>query len=393
MNNLKILLTNKKTSLILTLTFVTTLLPYIILPFLAIFTLQKDEISIAQVGLIIGTQSLATSVFGLFSGWFEKRIGTKSLLSFSIVVIGVCYILYAHAQSLLACLIIMVCLGATNGIQGPIMKSILANNKSTVSSDFVFRLRYMIFCVAIILGPIISQLLYLSFRKEQLFIITGALHLITGILCLIFYTYISGVTSESEKTISSNKKSSLCLDKSILFSCIVGIISFSVFSIFESATPLAFNEYSDNVTMLFASLIVLNSVIALIIQPIIIRIVDKISLKYVFYIGSILFSMSYFVFAYSEGIFMLIILGTIIFTLAEGFLIPSIDVLVDTISNKENKTSYFAIAEFKQLGFFIGPLLSGLLIDYFNPSIMYIFFGLFSLIICVAINIIPLGKN
>ena len=390
MNNLKILLSNKSISLILTLTFFMTLLSYIILPFFAIFTLEKEAISISHIGLIIGTQSLSTSVCGLFGGAFEKKIGTKKLLCFSMITIGICYILYTYAQSLLGSLLIVFLLGAASGVQGPVMKSILARSKSTtITSDFLFRFRYTIFCVAVILGPLISQLFYLQFEMSQLFIITGGLQLLMGIVFFIAYKESSENDSDAEKI---KRKTFQYLDKKIIFSCLTGIISFAVFSIFTSATPLAFNEYTDRIAAVFTVLIILNSVIALIIQPIIIKIVEKIKLKQVFYIGSVMFCLAYFIFSYSSGIFVILILGTIVFTVGEAFLIPSIDVLVDSISNKENKTAYFSIAEFKQLGFFIGPLLSGVLIDHFNPSIMYIFFGLLSLTICLVINIFPLDS-
>lgn len=391
MNDLKALLANKKVLFTLILTFIMTVLSSIILPFLAIFTLEKSELSIANVGLIIGTRSLAASIFGLLSGRVEKKVSTKKILYLSVILVGICHVLYAYAQSLLVCLILIFLLGTAEGIQGPIMKSILATNKSNVSSDFVFRLRYMIFCVAIILGPVLSQLLYLQFDMGQLFVITGVAQLVTGVLLLFFYKESHNVAFEVERTIDQKQK--LRVDKKIMLSCIVGIISFSVFSIFESVTPLAFNEYTDRVVLLFSVLVILNSIIALIIQPLIMKAMNKIHLKHVFYAGSILFSISYFIFAYSSGRLVLVILGTLVFTVGEAFLIPSIDVLVDTISNHENKTDYFSLAEFKQLGFFIGPILSGILIDYASANVMYIFFGLFSLSICFVINFISLDKT
>lgn len=353
---------NKNTLRVFILTGMLTICSYIVLPFLAVYFTEKN-ISISKVGLILGISSFTSSFSCIISPFFEKMLGTKISIIISVFIIAICYFLISITENYVAILVIVILQGIGQGIVNPLLKkSVAMFNKG--NENISFRYRYIILCIAIIIGPIIGNILNILGVDIMLKIV--------AVGCIISCFSMSGLSnfeSVTEKTIEKKEKDKI--NFSILIFIIWSILVFTVFSVFESVSPLAIQPYSTNAEKLFSIMIILNSILAIVLQPVIILLNDKLELKYQLIIGSLAFSIAYIWFAYSKGNFINLMLATTIFTVGEAVLIPMLDVLIGKISDDKKLTGVYAISEIKQLGFFIGPVLTTKLIQQYNVKIMY----------------------
>lgn len=378
---------NKRLSFAYAMTFFLTLLPYIIIPYLALFFINNSKLTNAQVGFIIGIAALSTSVSALFTSKIEKKVGEKKLLISSTIMIGFSYLLYALVNNFYLLVAVSLLLGTASGINGTLMKCLVAEEKGDISSDKAFRIRYMIFCVSIIIGPFLSQIFGLFISEKLILILLGLAYLLLSISFTLFQ-FSSRNSIIDDKLLSKIPKA---FDyKPLVYISIIGILSFIVFSIFESVTPLAISNLFENPATIYANLLILNSVLALVIQPLIILVSKKINTKNIAIVGALLFASSYLLFSISNTIFMIII-STIVFTMGEVLLIPSLDVLVDTAAGDDNKKLYFSITEVKQIGFFIGPWMAGIILDRSSSMVMYLIFTTVS--ICLAVVLVYYKKQ
>jgi len=57
-----------------------------------------------------------------------------------------------------------------------------------------------------------------------------------------------------------------------------------------------------------------------------------------------------------------------------------IDIFVTEISNRENRILIYSLLEFKRFGFFLGPFVSGFIMQRISVNFMFLFFGSLSLV-------------
>lgn len=359
MNSNKI---NKNTIRIFILTGVLTICSYIVLPFLAVYFTNKG-LSVSKVGMILGISSFTSSFFCILSPFFEKIMGTKISMILSIIIIGVCYFFISITNNYILILAIVILQGMGQGIINPLLKKTVAIYNQG-NENVAFRYRYTILCIGIIIGPIIGNILKI-FGVDNMFRIV-AIGCILSCISILWLEDTNMVLDETPKK-TGNKK----IDYGIFLFIIWSILVFTIFSIFENVSPLAIQVFNDRAEELFSIMIILNSILAIFLQPVIILLNDKLNLKYQLIVGSMAFGVSYICFAYSRGDFIILVLGTAIFTIGEAVLIPLLDVLIGKISNNKQLTGLYAVSEIKQLGFFVGPVLATELIQNCSVKIMY----------------------
>ncbi len=354
--------TNKNTLKIFIITGMLTTCSYIVLPFLAVYFTEKG-ISVSKVGVILGISSFVSSFFGILSPFFEKKMGTRMSMLISVFTIAGCYFLISVTNNYIVILGLVILQGMGQGIINPLLKKTVAvYNKG--NENVAFRYRYIILCIAIIIGPIIGNILKV-FKVDTML-------KIVAVGCILSCISLIGMQNADEivHKLGENKETKK-IDFILIIFIFWSILVFTVFSIFENVSPLAIQVYNENAEELFSIMIILNSILAIVLQPVMILFNEKMNLKYQLIIGSMAFFISYICFAYSKGKFISIVLATIIFTIGEAVLIPLLDVLIGKISSNKQLTGIYAISEIKQLGFFIGPVLATSLIENYSVGIMY----------------------
>ena len=259
----------------------------------------------------------------------------------------------------------------------PILKNLyILTLKNEENTKIVFKFRYIIVCLSAIISPYFSRILY-PISHKIIFYVFFSLYF-TGILLLIgFKNYIQTLDLEKEKI-----KVLLILKEKrrIIIFLVACIIILMVFSQFEGTFILTLP--SNEALEIFTLLLILNSVFGVIIQLINLKYFNKLSAYSSLILGCCSFAIAYIIFFLSNFNIIILILAIIIFTIGETLIMPNIEIFITEISNENDRVFLYGISEFKRLGFFLGPFISGCLIQSYSGKKMFIVFSCLSLFAC-----------
>jgi MFS family permease len=143
-----------------------------------------------------------------------------------------------------------------------------------------------------------------------------------------------------------------------------GVLVFFVFSQLESMIPLYMKgRYGDRAEGYFAALFITNAVLALLFQLPIDRVSGRLGRTTMVWAGAAGFTLAFGCFWASPADLAWLYAGIVFWTVGEGVLLPMPDMAVHEMASDELKGAYFGLSEVRQLGFFLGPVAGGFLLD------------------------------
>ena len=346
---------------------------YLTLPVLALYFHHDLEISIGYVGILLGIPPIISALFGSLGAVISHKVGEVYSLLIGIITTIVCYTLYLITTNFFLLLIVSILNGISLILWKPIIKALFAHHGMRLKNeDMVFRINYIVICVGAILGPVIAMAISQYPKQINLFLSM----ICFGIIMVVLFAKKSAV--EVDKTLLTRKTKPSFLsnvkrvDPILFYYVLAGALVFLVFSQFETIFSLALQEVSDDPIRLFSFLLIVNSVAGIVLQVFIMKFNQKKNTKLTLTAGHIAFAVSFLLFAFSNGNLVFLVIATLLFSLGEVLAIPGSDIIINEIATKENKTLYFSIAEFRIIGFSLGPILSGFILDSFGSMMMFL---------------------
>lgn len=350
---------------------------FLFVPIIPIYMQKFLNFDSSQIGFIIGIPSIICCFFGGISYLSYKKMG-----SFFSIILSICIDIAVSIFLLLKgnfnfIFFVYIFKGISSCIFMPIFKNLYINTLvKKENQGIIFKTRYLLICMAAILSPLIANILY-PISEKIIFIIVIIINLIA---LSIMYMYRSIINSlEVEKKIVKLRKVASQKKNFIIF--LVGcILILSVFSQFEGTFILTLD---NDALSIFSKLLILNSIFGIMLQLFNIKFLKKISSYQSIILGCIFFSLSYFSFFLFKQNFIYFVFAIFLFTIGETFVLPSIEIFTTEISNNNDRIILYSMLEFKRLGFFLGPFLSGIFIKNYSSKFMFLFFAVLSLFSCL----------
>ena len=347
---------------------------YISLVVLALYL--SAHISIIETAIIIGIPQMAVTFLGSISSLFERKLGAVRCLSISSLLAGAAFIgLYLSRQMMLY-IIFSVLLGIASVLYKPIMKSIFSSCADELNKvDNVHRIRYITICISSIIGPLLGILIADNFSRALCLAVTGVLHIIIGLYVGIVFSRIfvwNNETGSQEKNILKYFSDFRVKDRMLIIYIITGTLVYFVFVQFENMYSLFLTSYPSP-DKIFSALLVLNSICGLLFQFVFIAKAKHLTAKKSVLIGNTFFQAAFMLFgisfAISSRMSLLLLAGAvIIYSLGEVLTIPALDIVIDEIAPKDKKSLYFGMAEIRSIGFTLGPIFAGYLLEVKNAA-------------------------
>ncbi len=349
---------------------------FLLVPIIPLYMKNLLYFDSSQIGFIIGIPSIICCFFSGVSYLCFKKLGSFYSILISIFIdISVCIVFIFQGEFYLI-LGVYIFKGISGSIFMPIFKNLYINtlvNKE--NKDIVFKIRYLLICTSAIFSPLISNYLY-PFSEKIVFLIVIFLNFIA--INIIFFFKNTIISIEINKK-TGKIKDFIYSKKNFLIFLIACIGILAVFSQFEGTFILTIKE---NALDIFSKLLILNSILGILLQLFNMKFLKKISSYNSIILGCLFFSVAYFCFFILNKSFFYFIFSIFLFTLGETLVLPNIEIFATEISNEEDRIILYSFLEFKRLGFFLGPFISGLLIKNFSNSFMYLSFSALSLFSC-----------
>ena len=351
---------------------------FLLVPIIPIYMKDFLNFNSSQVGLTIGIPSVIGCFFGGISYLCYKKFGSYLSILLSICIDIIVYMFLFLKGDFYLIFLIYIFKGFSGCIFMPIFKNLYINAlEKKENKVFVFKIRYILICTSAIFAPLVSNYLY-PVSEKLIFIIVIAINVICSFIILTKKNLINSIEVHSNSIIPLKK---IILQKKYFFIFLIACIGIlSVFSQFEGTFILTLD---DSIALnMFSKLLILNSILGIIFQVFHMQFFKKISSYHSIIIGCLFFSSSYFSFFISKNSIVSLSFSILLFTLGETLVLPNIEIFTTEISSENERVIFYSLLEFKRLGFFLGPFLSGIILANFSPAFMFLFFSSLSIFSC-----------
>ncbi|WP_128895219.1 MDR family MFS transporter [Longirhabdus pacifica] len=359
------------------------------LPFLAIYMTKVTPLNPTSILFAVSLSALASTFGGFLGGHLADKIGRKQVIIFSLFVWSITFFCFAVATHIWMFIILNILNGLCRSFYEPASQAMMTDLSKPSQRARIFTLRYLTINIGATIGPMLGAL----FAMVNILIpwlLTGAIYFLYTIIMAIKLKDINESTYDAKKETVSFKHSILTISKDLplLFFIIGGILIGTSFSQMSTGLSLHLTQnFNDGFSMfnlfinqekMYTILLVVNTITIIVLQLKLSSITEKINPMRIIIIGSVLFAIGNvgLGLSFTSGWF---ILSMIVYTLGEMLIFPASSVFVDQIAPEGMKGTYFGSYQFISLGFFLGPLMGGIVLDHLNGTVLFLMMAVISL--------------
>jgi MFS family permease len=222
-----------------------------------------------------------------------------------------------------------------------------------------FRLRYMLMNIGCVGGPLIGVYTY-KFMAGGAFILTSAVYVAFFLLTLAYLQMSDFKIERDETPLTTFRRFIVLKDARLLYWVASFALVLMAYGSYEAFMPIIV-EQSAGLRPSFGILVSLNAAVVIVFQLIHLRYMEWLTFNHTMIAGIILMVIGFMIFTVDIHVFVMTLLAVAVFSIGETLLFPCFEVLMDKIAPAHNKALYFGAGEVKQIGFFLGPLLGGIL--------------------------------
>lgn len=336
----------------------------IVMPFISIYLYYYQGISAALVGFAIFVSSFIGAIFQLIGGELCDRIGRRSTFIIGLVTLITSFLLLAWAVSTKApyayYLLILSMTRVATGLFRPIPNIIAADIVPPEKRLEAFALLRIGQNAGFALGPMVGGVMALL-SYSSMFYFTAATSTVYLIIILVFIKDTRTCAPKNKFTLGDI--GTITKDRAFVTFCLLTLFVSIVYS--QMYSPLSvyakgFAGLSEpEIGMLFA----INGIMVVLLQFVVTRVMDRYSLTGSMGIGVLLYAIGFGLVAFSNS-FLMLGLCIFIVTLGELSYMPANTTLTANMSTEQNRGRYQGFnGLLNTLGFAVGPLLGGILID------------------------------
>lgn len=333
------------------------------MPFAPLYLSEHTGLGKPAVGAVVGAVALTAAFGGLAGGVLVDRLGAVPLMRVGLVLHVAVYGLLAAVSDPAAIVPLFLALGAARLMVEPGAKKLLSH--AADAEGRIFRIRYMTLCAGAVVGPAIGGALYHA-GPGAFFAVPAAFYAAYLLLVLLRNRELAALRPPAGEDGASARESlnATLRDRRLLAVVAGGVLVFFVFSQLESMIPLYMKgRYGHRTEGYFAALFITNAVLALLFQLPIDRLSGRLGRATMVWAGAAGFTLAFGCFWASPAGLAWLYAGIVFWTAGEGILLPMPDMVVHELASDEVKGAYFGLSEVRQLGFFLGPLAGGFLLD------------------------------
>jgi len=364
-------------------TFIDRLGGSLLFPFFALYITKKFNVGMTEVGVLFALFSLSSFVGSFLGGALTDRVGRRAMLVFGLLASSFSTLLMGFVESLEVFYVLALLSGIFTDVAGPAHEAMVADLVPEEKRAEGYGILRVGFNLAVTIGPAIGG--FLATRSYQLLFISDAV--ISTITAGIVFFFIK---ETKPKTQPGTKPESV----GTTFKGYGRVLRDGTFMLFVFTCILMGLVYMNMSTTLgvylrdvhsvpesgYGTLLSINALMVVVLQfPITRRISDKPPFLMMAF-GTALYAIGFAMYGMvTESI--MFVLAMVIITVGEMIVAPVSQSLTARFAPADMRGRYMAIFGISWgIPFMIGPLLAGLILDNFNPNLLWYAAGLVGLL-------------
>lgn len=343
-------------------------------PFLAILLHNQYHLPSSWIGAILSLSVIVSTLSGLYLGSVSDKIGRNTMMMIGCAISIMAYLMLAYADSILLYLTAILIVSLSRAILDPMSKAIFGDLvESSENRSSALQLRYFAVNLGAAIGPLAGAYAGIAAQQGTFLVAAIAYAIYTVLLIKIFYTKNATPSKQIKSQLSFlDTLKVLKMDHAFLMLVMTNILLWIVFVQFESSIAMYFSVlHLPDLIKLLSIIIFTNTMSVVILQFPLLHAMAKLTLPCRIYISVCILALSQLAFAFaSPTSFTSWIIATIIFSIAEVILVPSLNIQIDQMAPNHLRGSYFAASFLYRIGF--GAYIGGLLLQYFGAKELFI---------------------
>ena len=336
-------------------------------PFLAVLFERQFHLAPSQIGSILTLASTAGVPIGFYSGNLSDRFGRRNIITTACAGTTAAFLILATSTSvrgyILGAFLVGLCRGA---IESPSNALIADCIEAAELRERAFHVRYFLINVGGAVGPLTGFLFGLTARQVTFWITSLTYAIYTAVLLSAFRGGEPAIHRAKEQARLRNVIRVLRSDSPFLLLLLANFLGLLAYAQQESTLVQYLNLNGREIVLkLFTALMLTNTLTIVLFQFPLLRLMRGVGFYGRAYIGLALFASGFVTYAllpvhrFGGWIF-----GTWLLSLGEAILFPTLNLQVDRMAPSHLKGSYFGASALGQLGFSIGPLMGGLMLQW-----------------------------
>lgn len=344
-----------------------------VLPFIALYCVERLEVGIAESGLVIASFGVGAFVSAPFAGKLSDKIGSVQLMIISLFLSGIFLFFYSLVNDFYLFLVLSFFWAIISEAFRPASMAFISNEITGARRKTAFAVYRLAINVGMSIGPVLGGILS-TIDFSLLFYVDGGTSIAAGTFLLFsgMKTHQSQNETVNESSEKRNiEKFSILKNKLFLYFLVALIPVDIVFFQHIGAFPLfVVNELGFSKSM-FGILMAINTVLVVIIEVPLNDAMRNWKHWKALALGSILAGGGFGLLMFNPGLFFLVI-TVVIWTFGEMILFPAAGDYVATISPSEKRGEYMGYFQMTfSASLVLGPLLGTKVLDEFGSTILW----------------------
>ncbi len=368
---------------------------FILFPFFTLYVTQKFGVGMTTVGMIFGAFAVTSMVGSTIGGALADRLGRKPLILFGLVVSAISSLWLGLVNELSLFFAGAIFVGLFTNIGGPARQAMIADILPEEQRAQGFGLFRVVVNLAAAIGPAIGGFLA-SQSYLSLFLTDAAISIFVAILLFIVLpeTRIARKSQEEESMGQTfGGYGTVLRDKFFMFFWLASALSTLVYIQMNGTLAVYLRDVHNVSLQSFGAILSLNAGIVVLFQFYITRRYAKYPELAVITLGALLNAIGFALYGF-VATYRLFLLAMAIITIGEMLWAPVSQSIVARLAPEDMRGRYMALYGFSwAVPFAIGPLLAGLVIDYYDPNWVWYAGGIVGLISAAMFGLMSIRSS
>ncbi|AII61059.1 MDR family MFS transporter [Dehalococcoides mccartyi] len=363
------------------------------LPFISLYLYQERGLSMTQVGLVILLSGFVSAIVQMVAGALADTYGRKPVMLLttvgSAVIYGAMAVLIGFNMPVMLIILSYVLLRCTLVATRPASQAMIADLTPKDRLTETYGMVRIGNNLGWAIGPMLGGFLLIGLPYAYLFGVGAVVCLIT---LYITAKYINESLSNSVEWVSLTKIFSAGKDRAFLWFTILSILLFIVVGQFISTLSVFTVDRLHFSEADYGMLLTLNGLMVFALQYPVTRILHNVSKSHVVVMGSLIYAVGYLMFAWTTNLGMAFLAMSVI-TMGEIVFAPTTLAVVGDLSPPQQRGRYMGFYGFSEmLGFSLGPMVGGALLDAHPDSSLSVWGTLAALAVMSAVGFYIWGR-
>ena len=352
-------------------------------PFFSLYITWKFDVGMTQAGIVLGIFSAFGMIGNMIGGALTDKFGRRKLIIFGLVFSAMSTLSLGLVNDLNVLYPLAVVVGLLSNIAGPAHQAMIADILPEEQRTEGFGLMYVFANLAWIIGPIIGG--FVANRSYFALFVTDAIA--SSIVAILFYLFIS----ETKPAPHPGEKPEGMLQTFKGYGKVLRNFAFMAFISTAVLMGLVYQQMYNSLSVYlrdnhgvdpqgYGFLMTTSAVTVITLQYFITRRIKGRPPFLLMASGAFFYAIGFTLFGVVEA-YWLFAMNVVIITLGEMIIMPVSQTLAVGFAPTEMRGRYMAIFSFAwAIPATVGPALAGLILDNYNPNLLWYLGGVLCLI-------------